>query len=231
MTSRTNTGSSTTSASTRLTRLRRASVSACALLAAGSVAAGSFWLSAAPTAQADPGDTYVPIGSSRLVQSEDLEAIQVTLDTEQVVLNRNTDFSSCLGEGNSWTSVLKGSPKPISAYWTKRGNDRQSLSESIAQAKDAAQAKRYATTLVDDAVRACRKPKFDFHYGPLQSSRVGSGYATWALSYSGKSRKADGGVVVVRKGTNVGFVQVNGTWGPADQMMEAVAKVAVDRLA
>jgi hypothetical protein len=40
-----------------------------------------------------------------------------------------------------------------------------------------------------------------------------------------------GGVVVFRKGTNFGIVQVSGTWGLADQMMESVAKVAVDRLA
>ncbi|MET1004282.1 MAG: hypothetical protein ABWX96_01970 [Propionibacteriaceae bacterium] len=225
MTVRTNT--STTRSATSRRRLAR---SACALVAASLAAAGSFWLGGAPTAQADPGDTFVPIGSSQLVQSEDLAAIQVSLDTERVVLNRDTDFSSCLGEGNAWTTVLRGSPKPITSLWTRQGRDDRSVSESIAQAKDPAQAQRFATTLVNSAIRACRTPKFDFHYGPIQSSSVGSGYATWALSYSGNERHADGGVVVIRKGTNVGFLQVNGTWGPADQTLESVAKVAVDRL-
>jgi hypothetical protein len=203
----------------------------CALVAAASVATASFWLGGAPTAQADPGDTFVPIGSSQLVQSEDLEAIQVTLDTEKVVLHRNPSFSSCLGKGHTWTSVLKGSPKPISASWTRSGRRGQSLTESISQAKTPAQAKRYATTLVDSAIRACGEGKRSFHYGQLQSSRVGSGYATWALSYPGPTSAADGGgVVVIRKGTNVGFLEVRGKWGPAGQTMESVAKVAVDRL-
>ncbi len=35
---------------------------------------------------------------------------------------------------------------------------------------------------------------------------------------------------MIRKGSNVGIVQVSGTWGPADQMMESVAKVATHRL-
>ncbi len=221
----------TNTATTRSVTFRRAITSACTLLTAGTVAAASFWLGMAPTAQADPGDTFVPIGSSQLVQSEDLDAIQMTLDTEKVVLHRNTDFSSCLGEGNAWTSVLQGSPKPISAAWTKRGHRDQLLTESIAQAKTGAQAESYATTLVNSAIRACRKPKFDFHYGPIQSSSVGSGYATWAVAYKGNSSHPDGGVVVIRKGTNVGFIQVSGSWGPADQTMESVAKVAVDRLA
>ena len=81
-------------------------------------------------------------------------------------------------------------------------------------------------------VRDCQgKPKgYDFHYGPITSSRVGSGYATWALSYRGTSTHPDGGVVVFGKGTNVGFIEVDGTFGSADQTMESVAKVAVDRL-
>lgn len=224
MTRRTNT------ATTRPVTFRRAITSACTLLTAGAVAAASFWLGMAPTAQADPGDTYVAIGSSQLMQSEDLEASQVTLDTEKVVLHRDTDFSSCLGEGNPWTTVLTGSPKPISAAWTKRGHPDQLMTQSIAQAKTAAEAERYATTLVNSAIRSCRQPKFDFHYGPIQSSGVGSGFATWAVSYKGKGTHADGGVVVIRKGTHVGFIQVSGTWGPADQTMESLAKLAVDRL-
>jgi len=43
-------------------------------------------------ARADPGDTFLPIGSSQLLQSEDLAAIQITLDTQTVVLNRDEDF-------------------------------------------------------------------------------------------------------------------------------------------
>jgi hypothetical protein len=90
---------STNTTTSRSTTIRRAiASSACALVAAGSVAA-ALGVGAAPTAQADPGDTVVPIGSSRLVQSEDLQAIQVTLDTERVVLNRDDAFSACLGEG------------------------------------------------------------------------------------------------------------------------------------
>lgn len=221
-----------TSTTTSRRSLRRAiATSAFALLAVGSVASASFLPGAAPTAQADPGDTLVPIGTSMLVQSEDLDAIQVNLDKESVVLHQNPDFSSCLGEGNPWTAVLKGSPKPIEAYWTPRGHDDQSLTEFIAQAKSPAQAKRYAATLVNTAIRTCQDPKWDFNFGPLQSSRVGSGYATWALSHYGNHRAAVGGVVVVRKGDKVGFLEVNGTFGSADQTMESVAKEAVNRLA
>ncbi len=183
-------------------------------------------------AQADPGDTFVAIGSSQLVQSEDLAAIQVTLDTGTVTLNRDDPFSSCIGEGARWTEVLRGSPKPVRMAWTSRRHDDQALYETIAQAKTAAQAKRFAATLVSEGIRDCqRKPyKWDFHYGPTTTSRVGSGSATWALSYRGKQARPDGGVVVIRKGTNVGIIHVSGTWGPVDQTMESVAKVAVSRL-
>lgn len=175
----------------------------------------------------------MPIGSSQLVQSEDLGSIQAPLDTETVGLNRDDDFSACLGEGNPWTAVLPGSPKPITGTWTSRSHRDRALSESIAQAETPAQAKRYYQTLRDAGIRACQgEPKtYDFHYGPTEFSRVGSGYATWALSYRGDDTRPDGGVVVFRKGTNVGMIHVSGTWGPADQTMESVAKVAVHRLA
>ena len=203
------------------------SAAATAVVAATSLGLGSS------IAQADPGDTFVPIGSSQLVQSEDLSSIQVKLDTQAVVLNRDGDFSSCLGEGNPWTSVLKGSPKPISGTWTSRRRRDRALFETIAQAKTPAQAKKFTRTLLAEGVRDCQgKPKkFDFHYGPTTSSRVGSGVARWALSYQGDRTRADGGVVVFRKGTNVGFIQLSGTFGPADQTLESVAKVAVHRLA
>ena len=82
-------------------------------------------------------------------------------------------------------------------------------------------------------IRNCQgtKSKRDFHYGPTETSGVGSGTATWALSYRGDETSPDGGVVVFRKGSNFGFIQVSGTWGPADQTMESVAKEAVSRLA
>lgn len=212
-------------------RVRRGlATTAFALLAAGSMATASVWLGAAPSAQADPGDTVVPIGSSQLVQSEDLQSIQVGLDRATVTVGRDADFSSCLGEGNRWTEVLHGSPKPVSVEWTRRGDDRSSVSESIAQAATPAKAKQYAATLVKKGITACRSPQFDFHYGPTQSSRVGSGSATWALSYTGDERQPDGGVVVIRKGGTFGFLQVDGTWGPADQTLESVAKVAVSGL-
>jgi hypothetical protein len=172
------------------------------------------------------------MGSSQLVQSEDLAAIQVKLDIESVVLNRDADFSSCLGEGNPWTAVLPGSPKPIQATWTSQGHNDQALYESIAQAKTPAKAKQYTKTLISSGIRACqgKKSPWDFHFGPIESSSVGSGYATWAVSYNGRHNQPDGGVAVVRKGSNFGIISVTGTWGPADQMMESVAKVAADRL-
>ena len=215
------------------TSRRRARGWAVTLAATATATAVTAGLGLGPSvAQADPGDTFVAIGSSQLVQSEDLAAIQVKLDTQRVVLNRDDDFSACLGEGNPWAEVLKGSPEPVTGVWTSRRHHEQGLYESISQAKTAAQAKRYSKTLLKAAVRNCQgKPKAcDFHYGPTDSSRVGSGYATWALTYRGGSSRPDGGVVVFGKGTNVGFVEVDGTFGPADQTMESVAKVAVDRL-
>jgi hypothetical protein len=201
-------------------------LSATALATAASIGLGAT----PPSAQADPGDTYVAIGTSQLVQSEDLTAIQVPLDAAAVRVSRDTDFSACLGEGNSWTSVLKGAAKPMSVTWTRTGRDDQALYETIGQADSAAQAQAYATTLIKSGIKACQQPKFDFHYGPLQSSRVGSGYATWALAYRGKETKPSGGVVVIRKGTNVGLVEVSGRFGPVDQTMESVAKVTTSRL-
>jgi hypothetical protein len=231
-TTRFNTGRSATtpSLSSRGTA-RSLALTVTGVVAATAVSAG---LALGPSAaHADPGDTFVAIGSSQLVQSEDLAAIQVPLDTETVTLDRDDDFSSCLGEGNPWTSVLPGSSKPVTGVWSRRRHENQSVSEHIAQAKTPAKAKQLATTLLDVEVRGCqgKHSDFDFHYGPTTSFRVGSGFATWAASYTGQERRPDGGVVVVRKGTNFGLVYVNGTWGPVDQTLESVAKVAVDRLA
>ncbi|MEU4392149.1 hypothetical protein [Kribbella sp. NPDC023855] len=203
--------------------------------AAATAASAGLGLGSGPTktAQADPGDTVLPIGSSQLLQSEDLVSIEVPLDTAKVVLNRNDDFSSCLGEGNPWTAVLQGSAKPVTVSWSSRRNANQGLSESIAQAKTPAEAKGYAKTLVDEAIGQCQgsKSDWDFHYGKTTSSPVGTGTATWALSYTGDSKRADGGVIVFSKGNNFGIMHVTGTWGPAGQTMESLAKVAVSRLA
>lgn len=184
------------------------------------------------TVQADPGDTFVPIGSSQLIHSDDLASIRFRLDTANIELNRDEDFSACLGAGNPWTGVLPGSPKPIKATWTSRRHRDRALYESIAQAKTPRQAKRYTTTLVDEAVRACQgePDRYDFRYGPTTTSRVGSGRATWALSYRGDNTRPDGGVVVFRKGANFGFIQVAGTRRSTAQTMESVAKSAVHRL-
>ncbi len=158
----------------------RSIVMATATIAAAAVVAtiASAGPGSAPNlAKADPGDTFVPIGSSQLLQSEDLSAIQVTLDTAKVVLNRDDDFSSCLGEGNPWTAVLKGSKKPFTVSWTSRRQANKGLTESIAQAATPAEAKRYAKTLVEEAIGLCQgsKSSWDFHYGRTTSSPVGSG--------------------------------------------------------
>lgn len=223
---------STSTASPRPRRFRRAAGAlALALLAAGAGTVTSGLLGAGPTvASADPGDTFVPTGSSQLFQSEDLDAAVVPLDSGHVVLGRDGDFSSCLGEGTSWTQVLPGSPKPVSILWTRRGHRDQTLAESLAQAPTEAQAKKWAATLVASGVQACRKPTTDFHYGPVHTDPVGSGVASWAVSYRGKQTHASGGVAVVRQGTSVGFVQVSGSWGPSGQTMESVAKLATQRL-
>jgi len=204
------------------------------LAAAATATVATAGLGLGPSvARADPGDTFLPIGSSQLLQSDDLAAIQITLDTQTLVLNRDEDFPSCVGDGNPWSAVLPGSGQSISATWTGRRHDGAALYESIAQAKTPAKAKRYVKTLLDAGIRNCQgtKSKRDFHYGPTETSGVGSGTATWALSYRGDETSPDGGVVVFRKGSNFGFIQVSGTWGPADQTMESVAKEAVSRLA
>lgn len=226
----TSTTGTTRSRSTRRTgRLLALTAAAAAAATAATTAVGlsSF------VARADPGDTFLPIGSSQLMQSEDLAAIQVKLDTETVVLNRDDAFSACIGEGNRWSDVLPGSGKPITAAWTSQAHGDQALYESIAQAATRNQARLYTKTLVDAGIRDCqgKARTRDFHYGQTYSSRVGSGFATWAVSYRADETHPDGGVVVFRKGTNFGFIEVNGTWGPARQTIESVAKVAVDRLA
>lgn len=223
----------TTSTSSRPPRRARRALGTAgvAVAAAGVTTVASVLLGAGPSpAMADPGDTYVATGSSQLLQSEDLATVLVPMDTGKVVLGRDADFSSCLGEGSSWTQVLPGSPKPVTATWTRRGHRNESLTESLAQAPNEAVAQQWEAILVQGGIRACRKPTYDFHYGPLHNDPVGSGRAHWAVSYRGESKKADGGVAVVRLGTSVGFVEVNGRWGPSWQTMESVAKVATDRL-
>lgn len=227
--------SATETPKTRLRLLtgRRFRSLALPLAAAGAATATVASLGLGPSvAQADPGDTFVATGSSQLVQSEDLTAIQVKLDTETVFLNRNTTFSSCIGEGGRWTDVVSGSGKPLTALWSSEHHKDLGLSEYLSQAKTPAQAKRWVRTLRREGIRDCQagNERFDFHYGRTESSHVGSGFATWALSYRGNETKPDGGVVVFRKGTNVGYIQVSGTFGSAEQTMESVAKVAVSRL-
>lgn len=210
---------------------RTAGVLALSLAAAGVTTATSALLGVAPpAARADPGDTYVPTGSSQLLQSEDLDSSLVPLDTATVRLGRDPDFSSCLGEGNRWTEVLPGSPRPVSAEWTRRKHPDEALTEYVAQAPTEAVAKHWAAVLVRGGIKACRHPGYDFHYGPVHTDPVGAGSTSWAVSYRGTSTRADGGVAVVRLGTSVGFVQVSGAWGPSWQTMESVSKMAVDRL-
>lgn len=221
-----------TSSTTRRPAVRRtAGALALTLAAAGAATAVTSLLGVAPSpAAADPGDTYVPTGSSQLVQSEDLESILVPLNNAKIVVGRDTDFSSCLGEGNRWTEVLPGSPKPISSVWTRRGHPDEQLTEHLAQAGSEAQAIQWEKTLVRSGIRACRTPTYDFHYGPVHVDPVGAGTGSWAVSYRGDAKRADGGVAVIREGVNVGFLEVSGSWGPSWQTMESVAKVAVHRL-
>ncbi|WP_375423556.1 hypothetical protein [uncultured Friedmanniella sp.] len=226
----TSTSSPTPTSSSRRGRhaLGRAGV---AVAAAGVTTLASALLGAGPSpAQADPGDTYVATGSSQLLQSEDLQSLQVPLDTAKVVLGRDGDFSSCLGEGNRWTDVLSGSPKPVTSVWTRRGHPGEQLSEHLAQAPTEAVAKKWEATLVSQGIKACRKPTTDFHYGPVHVDGVGAGNASWAVFYRGNAKYAHGGVAVIREGVNVGFVEVYGHWGPSWQTMEGVSKQAVHRL-
>jgi len=228
MTSTTTTSTTgTPGAPTARRRLRSLALvlSAAAAASAASVALGPF------AAQADPGDTFVALGSSQLLQSEDLAAIQVPLDTGSVIVGRNPFFSACVGEGR-WSDAFPGASKPVKAAWSSRRNEDQGLFETVGQAKTAARAKSYAATLVRAGIRDCQgsSAPFDFHYGPTTSGRIGTGYATWAPSYRGKATRPDGGVIVFRKGTNVGIIDVTGSWGPNDQTLESLAKVAVQRL-
>ncbi len=223
----------TTSRTTRAPGRPKARSLALTVSAAAAATAMSLALGVAPQpAEADPGDTFVRLGTSQLLQSENLTAIGVPLDTERVTLNRDQDFSPCLGEGNRWTEVLEGAPRPITAQWSRRGHDGQGLTEYIAQARTAAAAEQYADTLLRQEIRRCREGSspFDFHYGPTRRSGVGNGTATWALSYTGNDANPDGGVVIVRKGTNFGVVYVNGAFGDAEQTLESVAKESVHRL-
>jgi hypothetical protein len=221
----------TPSSTPRSPRVRRtAGALALTLVAAGTATAVTSLFGVAPSpAAADPGDTFVAIGSSRLMQSEDLVASQIRLNTETVDINVKGDFASCPGDGNPKSERLLKSPKALTGVWERRGHDGQALSESIAQAKTETQAKRWEKMLVSD-LRACSKPNSNFYYGPTSSSGVGSGHATWVVTFSGDPVRPVGGVAVVRKGTNLGLVDVSGTWGPADQTMESVAKLATDRL-
>lgn len=183
-----------------------------------------------PSATADPGDTYVPTGSSRLVQSEDLEAIELPYDSARVSLGRDQSFPSCRGRSTSWTDLLPGSPTPVAATWSQRGHNGK-LRELIAQADDEAQARRWEAALVRSALTDCGGSKSSPQHGPVHVDSVGSGRATWAVLRSGSPARAKGGVVVIRQGTSVGLVLAYGDWRSPTQTVESVAKVSVDRLA
>ncbi|MDX2973042.1 hypothetical protein [Kribbella solani] len=172
------------------------------------------------------------IGTSQLLQSGDLAAVSPKLDTANIALNWDEDFSSCLGEGNSWTETLRGARKAINVQWSSRKDPNLGLSESIGQAKTAAQAKGYAKTLIDKGIRGCQAgtSQWDFHYGKTHTVKVGTGVATWAASYTGSSTRADGGIVVVVNGTNFGIIQTNATAGSVDKAIASLAKSAVKRL-
>lgn len=182
-----------------------------------------------PTAGADPGDTYVPIGTSQLVQSEDLASIELPYNSQKIVLGKDSGFSNCLSGTTTWTQLLPGSAAPITATWRQRGHHGEMV-ELIAQARTETQAKQWEAKLITSAVRACTGSDKGWHYGSVHHDRVGNGEASWALLYTGTRRHADGGVVVIRKGTDVGFVDAEGDWAHPGQTMESVAKVAVDRL-
>ena len=223
---------STTSTTTPGTRTARGRVRSLALVLSAAAAASAASVALGPlAAQAEPGDTLVALGSSQLLQSEDLAAIQVPLDTESVVVGRNPFFSACVGEGR-WSDVVPGARTSVQAAWSSRRDENQWLFETVGQARTAARAKSDAAKLVRAGIRNCQgsAAPFDFHFGPTTSGRVGSGYATWAPSYRGDATRPDGGVIVFRKGTNVGIIDVTGSWGPNGQMLESLAKVAVHRL-
>ena len=112
----------TTSTPQRTTGRRSVRTVALTVAAAAAATLTTLALGFTPqAAQADPGDTFVAIGTSQLVQSEDLSSILVPLDTASVELNRNPAFAPCIGGSGRWTQVLKGSPRPIAAYWSRRG--------------------------------------------------------------------------------------------------------------
>jgi hypothetical protein len=183
-----------------------------------------------PSATADPGDTYVPTGSSRLVQSEDLQAIELPYDSAQVTLGRNQSFPSCRGKSTSWTSLLPGSATPVAGTWSQRGHSGK-LRELIAQADDEAEARQWESTLVRSVLTACGGTKTSPQHGPVHHDSVGSGRATWAVLRTGTPAHAEGGVVVIRQGTSVGLVMAYGDWRSPTQTVESVAKISVDRLA
>ena len=232
MTSTTSTNGSTRSNVTA----RRARSLVLSLTGVAAATAATAGLALGPsTAQADPGDTFVPIGSSQLLQSEDLASDSaLRVDKETVRLGIDPDFSSCAGEGSSMSDIVKSRVQPVSATWTSRRVRNQTVYESIAQAATPAQAKRLARRLLTATVRDCQRPKYDFHYGPTSESGVGSGFTTWAVSYRGNASRPDGGVAVFSKGTNFGFLEVSlpsESTAEVRQSVEGLAKEAVHRLA
>ena len=222
------------SSTTTPTRTPRRRLRSLALLLGATASAGAASLAlgiAAPTAQADPGDTVVPLGTSRLLQSDDLDAIQVPLHTGTFTSGQDRYFSACVGE-DLWSDALPGTGLPVAATWQNRRAADGAIYETVGQETTTARAAKRAATLVRIGIRNCQgsSAPFDFHFGKTTSFRVGSGYATVAPSYRGTAKRPDGGVVVVRKGLSFGLVDVSGTWGPVDQTLESVAKQAVNRL-
>jgi hypothetical protein len=104
-----------------------------------------------------------------------------------VVLNRDDDFSSCLGEGNRWTGVLRGSPRPVAAVWKSR---RRRTTRSSSRSPGPRRRRRPSTTRRFWSTRHPGLPAEQLAVGLLLrlDEVVGGRFrtTTWALSFKGR---------------------------------------------
>ena len=214
---------STTTSTCQGTNKARRVLRALALTAAA--AATATCLGAA----ADAAPPQPPFGSSSLLQSEDFNDVAVKLDVETVSLYGGQGLDACSGETRMYD--ITHSDVETGATWTSLRNPDQLLTETTARAGSTADARMFAKTLTNQ-LRTCQhEPKGHWYYGKARSLTVGTGSATWFMTYDGDgSTYPTGGVAVVRDGNTFGVLELTAPSGSPVKTVKALTAAAVQRL-
>lgn len=181
-----------------------------------------------PTANAAPEPALYAFGSDSLLASQDFHDVGVRLDEQRVQLFGGQALSACSGEKTLY-SVAGREVAEVGARWTSLRNADQLLTETVGRTATRAQATTLARRLTAEVKRCQDEPAGHWHYGRTRTLKVGSGSATWMLTYGGDGI-VSGGVAVIRDGNTVGILELTSPSGPAKKTVQQVVTAATERL-